>query len=173
MIYYPDGNPAENGLFITPQMIEESNLDGLGHEVHTMDGAIAIISDEMEALELIHTANMLKALRNKLLDHLGNLCGKCDGCVQYGGKCWAKELEDQVVRVPDWAKKAAGIPLDANLVCAIDDCCIRIYKNRDNQGISDIPAEIISAFHANKLCIGGLYERVLSGEIVYSEGDKQ
>ena len=64
MIYYPDGNPAENGLLITPQMIEESNLDGLGHEVHTMEGAIAIISDEMEALELIHTANMLKALRN-------------------------------------------------------------------------------------------------------------
>lgn len=47
MIYYPDGNPAENGLLITPQMIEESNLDGLGHEVHTMDGAIAIISDEI------------------------------------------------------------------------------------------------------------------------------
>ena len=62
MSYYPDGNPAENGLLITPQMIEESNLDGLGHEVHTMDGAIAIISDEMEALELIHTADMLKAI---------------------------------------------------------------------------------------------------------------
>ena len=24
MIYYPDGNPAENGLLITPQMIEET-----------------------------------------------------------------------------------------------------------------------------------------------------
>ena len=27
MIYYPDGNPAENGLLITPQMIEESIIN--------------------------------------------------------------------------------------------------------------------------------------------------
>lgn len=173
MIYYPDGNPSENGLLITPQMIEESNLSGLGHEVHTMDGVIVVISDQLEAMELIRTSEVLNALSNKLLTHLGDICGKCDECIQYGGKCWAKDLEDQVVRVPDWAKKAAGIPLDSNLILEVDNGCIHIFQNRDGIGLSDIPAEIISAFHAGKRCIGGLYQRVLSGEIVYSEVDKQ
>lgn len=164
MIIRPNNDTNKEGVLITPSILKHSKLDGFGHEIHSLDKAIVVMSDEMEAMELIHVAQALHKLSTELLNYLAKKCGSCGGCQE----CWGKSLEDQSFQLPDWVYKASGISREDPLVCEIDKGKIMLFK-RNYEGIEDIPEEIVALFTEAGWCIGELYEKVLSGEIVYSD----
>lgn len=59
--------PSRNGVVIPNAALRLSELDGVPLELHTLTNAAVVISGEMDAMELIRTADSLNDVASKLL----------------------------------------------------------------------------------------------------------
>lgn len=165
--------PSEKGVHIPNSMLKLSGLDGLPLEAHTLKGATVIISGEMEAMELIQTADSLQKLYRKLLEHLIAACGKCSNC-NHGESSFddcpnVEFLGEPRVKVPEWALDEADIPSDAKLSCYIDkeNGEIRVVPVELDFDVNDIPPYVKSLLSITGTCVGAFEEMLVDGRIIY------
>ena len=165
--------PSEKGVHIPNSMLKLSGLDGLPLEAHTLKGATVIISGEMEAMELIQTADSLQKLYRKLLEHLIAVCGKCSNC-NHGESSFddcpnVEFLGEPRVKVPEWALDEADIPSDAKLSCYIDkeNGEIRVVPVELDFDVNDIPPYVKSLLSITGTCVGAFEEMLVDGRIIY------
>lgn len=166
-------SPGEKGVQIPNAMLKISELDGIPLEVHTLKGATIIIPDEMDAMELIETADSLYRLHVMLLEHLMVVCGKCKSCGEEGvpvNMCPnLYNLGTPDLQVPDWALDAAGIPRDAKLSCNVDEESGEIHITLADYDfdINDIPPYLLKLLCTTGTCLGALEDMLIDGNVIY------
>lgn len=71
-----------NGSFHVPSAaLKISGLEGGDRiEIHTLERAAVIMKQQMNAMELLTTAEALNKLAAELIIHLAKVCGFCEGC---------------------------------------------------------------------------------------------
>ncbi|HBR07489.1 MAG TPA: hypothetical protein DD735_01180 [Clostridiales bacterium] len=162
--------PDKSGIVIPAPAIKLSELDGLPLEIHTLPGAVVVISAEMEAMELIRTAESLKELFAELLTHLAKVCGPCNHCDGTKAECpLINSFGTPDVLVPGWALDEAGIPRDAKLTCDADEESgeIRVCAADYEHDLTDVPRHLVESFRSFGFCLGELEEHLMVEDIVY------
>lgn len=163
--------PSQNGATIPNAALKLSELDGLPLELHTLPNAAVLISGEMEAMELIRTAESLNELASKLLLQLARACGPCnhlDDDAPCPALCGAEAPD---ILVPAWARDEADIPRDAKLTCEVDEDSgeIRVTEADYEYDLTDVPLRILEFLGDNGVCLAALEECLMDERIVYGE----
>ena len=146
-----------------------SGLDGRTLEACMEPGALVLFPAKMTALELAMAVDSLLKISGDLISHLSNLCDECDDCGDCGDTpC---QWRGGQLRVPAWAREAAGIPGDAKLDCfAMDEIGeIRVTQADYRYDLSDLPSRVLQALTELGVCMEDLNALIKTEEIVYGE----
>ena len=164
--------PVRNGVVIPNAALRLSELDGVPLELHTLTNAAVVISGEMDAMELIRTADSLNDVASKLLLQLARDCGHCDCCGDPGEACeLLRDPETPDILVPAWALEEADIPRDAKLTCEVNEDSGEIYVRQADYDfdLTDVPLPILDFLRSCGVCLEALEDRLMDERIVYGE----
>jgi hypothetical protein len=163
--------PNKKGVAVPATAIKLSELDGLPLEMHALPRATVIISGEMEAMELLKTAETLSRFSGELLMHLAKVCGAYDHCGESDGlECPMVDCSGTpAILVPAWALDEADIPRDAKLTCDANEETgeIRVMQADYEYDITDVSLPFLEVFRRTGVCLGELEEHLMVEDIVY------
>lgn len=142
-----------NGSFHVPSAaLKISGLEGGDRiEIHTLERAAVIMKQQMNAMELLTTAEALNKLAAELIIHLAKVCGFCEGCET---ACPYDGLDGGMLELPDYIREEAGIRADAKL-CAVvneDNHTVTLAMAGYSYDLRDVPENILELLSRLDVC---------------------
>ncbi len=136
-------------------------------EYHTLEGAMVVLKGKMTAPELLAVVHQFMSMSAQLLHHLSQVCGYCEECDK--DSCPYEDFEEEVVRVNEYLREAAGIPDGAKLCAEIDEesHTITVMAAEHRYDLRDIPPDMLDTFTAAGTCLGELEKHMIMEDIVY------
>lgn len=159
-----------NGAFHVPSpALKISGLEGGDRiEIHTLEHAAVIMKQQMNAMELLTTAEALNKLAAELIIHLAKVCGFCEGCET---ACPYDDLDGGMLELPDYIREEAGIRADAKL-CAVvneDNHTVTLAMAGYSYDLRDVPENILELLSRLDVCMGALENHLIAEDVIYGD----
>lgn len=159
-----------NGSFHVPSAaLKISGLEGGDRiEIHTLERAAVIMKQQMNAMELLATAEELNKLAAELITHLARVCGICEGCET---ACPYDDLDGGMLELPEHIREEAGIRADAKL-CAVvneDDHTVTLGVAGYSYDLRDVPENILEMLSELGVCMGALEHHLITEDVIYGD----
>lgn len=156
------------GAFIPRTAFSLSGFEpGQEAQLHTLPGAVVLVKKHMTAMDLLNTVDSLSSIASDLLTELCAACGPCDECQDDG--CPYADIGGEPISLPDYLREEAGIPPGAKLCAEVNEAekTVMIYATDHKHDLSDVPEGLLPLLECLGVCLGGLEEKLISGEVVY------
>lgn len=159
-----------NGAFHVPSAaLKISGLEGGDRiEIHTLEHAAVIMKQQMNAMELLTTAEALNKLAAELIIHLAKVYGFCEGCET---ACPYDDLDGGMLELPDYIREEAGIRADAKL-CAVvneDNHTVTLAMAGYSYDLRDVPENILELLSRLDVCMGALENHLIAEDVIYGD----
>ncbi len=127
-----------------------------------------IMKQQMNAMELLTTAEALNKLAAELIIHLAKVCGFCEGCET---ACPYDDLDGGMLELPDYIREEAGIRADAKL-CAVvneDNHTVTLAMSGYSYDLRDVPENILELLSRLDVCMGALENHLIAEDVIYGD----
>ena len=134
----------------------------------TLEHAAVIMKQQMNAMELLTTAEALNKLAAELIIHLAKVCGFCEGCET---ACPYDDLDGGMLELPDYIREEAGIRADAKL-CAVvneDNHTVTLAMAGYSYDLRDVPENILELLSRLDVCMGALENHLIAEDVIYGD----
>ena len=161
-------NTTKKKLVIPFSVMELSGLEkGEPVEIRTLDDAVVILRNEMNAMELVRAIDSLQSAVLDLAMHLVDVCGPCEDCT--GNEECPADPSRTATMIPEELRKEANIPTDAKLCAWVGDTpgTITVGQAEYRYDLTDVPPWILEILISRGACLGRLEERLMEEDDVY------
>lgn len=158
----------KNGLKIPAAVLELAWMDGEDWlKLSVSSGAVIVTKRTMTAMDMLGAIETLTGVLDEFMSTLYELCGESDECEA----CTTDVRERDYIHIPADFLMDAGIPVHAKLCGSIDPdkgvICVRQADVKHD--LSDVSPALLDYLRCHDICLGGLEELLMSGEVIYGD----
>lgn len=159
-------NHQKNVTFSIPaDMVGESGFaPDCEITIHTGENLLAVVPQEMTAIQLVRALSSLTAVSCELIHVLRAACGECGDC-QDG--CPFEDAPEPDAELSQDVREELGIPQGHKLRVEVCGDVAHVSDAGYEHDITDVPTALLEALALGGICLGRLDELLISGEVIY------